>query len=96
VARIASHLGVAPEEFAAKYLVYDEEEGARRFKSQPCPFLGEDSRCTIYDVRPDDCRGYPFTDRHGFVFRSISHANNAVVCPGVFYIVEELKLRMKR
>ena len=32
-------------------------------KTTPCPFLGEDSKCTIYDVRPEKCRGYPFTDK---------------------------------
>ena len=25
---------------------------------QPCPFLGEDKRCSIYEVRPTVCRGY--------------------------------------
>lgn len=25
---------------------------------QPCPFLGADKRCTIYNIRPAVCRGY--------------------------------------
>lgn len=24
-----------------------------------CPFLGEDKLCTVYDKRPDTCRGFP-------------------------------------
>ena len=28
-------------------------------KSTPCPFLGQDNRCTIYETRPIMCRSYP-------------------------------------
>ena len=62
--------------------------GPRRIhlgRERPCPFLGADSKCTIYDVRPEKCRGYPFTDKPDFAFSTITHANNAVVCPAVFY-----------
>jgi Fe-S-cluster containining protein len=26
-----------------------------------CPFLGEDRLCTVYEKRPDVCRGFPVT-----------------------------------
>lgn len=29
---------------------------------EPCPFLGEDNRCTIYDIRPITCRVYTCVD----------------------------------
>lgn len=29
---------------------------------EPCPFLGEDSRCKIYDIRPMTCRTYTCVD----------------------------------
>lgn len=96
ITRIAGHLGMTEEEFVAAYLERDEEESGYRIKSTPCPFLGDDNRCTIYDVRPEKCRGYPFTDKPDFVFMTITHANNAVVCPAVFYLVEQMKRRMKR
>jgi hypothetical protein len=47
-------------------------------------------------VRPEKCRGYPFTDKPDFPFMSITHTNNAVVCPAVFYLVEQMKKRMAR
>jgi Fe-S-cluster containining protein len=84
------------DEFIADYLERDEEEGCYRIKASPCPFLGADSKCTIYDVRPEKCRGYPFTDKPDFAFMSITHANNVVVCPAVFYIVEQMKRRLGR
>jgi Fe-S-cluster containining protein len=96
IARIARHLGMAPDEFIATYLERDEKEGGYLTKTTPCPFLGADNKCTIYDVRPEKCRGYPFTDKPDFPFKSITHANNAVVCPAVFYIVEQMKKRMGR
>ena len=57
---------------------------------------GDDNRCTIYDVRPAACREYPHTDKEGFTFRTMLHANNAKQCPAVFWIVEQLRLRAKR
>jgi Fe-S-cluster containining protein len=96
IPRIAAHLGMAADEFIASYLERDEEEGCFRIKTSPCPFLGEDSKCTIYVVRPEKCRGYPFTDKPDFSFMSITHANNAVVCPAVFYLVEQMKRRLGR
>jgi Fe-S-cluster containining protein len=96
VPRIASHLGMADEEFVAVYLERDEEQGRYRIKTTPCPFLGDDNLCTIYDVRPEKCQGYPFTDKPDFVFSTITHANNAVVCPAVFYLVEQMKKRLGR
>jgi Fe-S-cluster containining protein len=95
VPRIARHLGMAEPEFIATYLERDEE-GRYRIKATPCPFLGDDNRCTIYDVRPEKCRGYPFTDQPDFAFSTINHANNAVVCPAVFYLVEQMKRRLGR
>jgi Fe-S-cluster containining protein len=28
---------------------------------ESCPFLGEDRLCTVYEKRPDVCRGFPST-----------------------------------
>jgi Fe-S-cluster containining protein len=94
IARIAAHLGMTGDEFIAAYLERDEKEGRYRTKTTPCPFLGEDRKCTIYDVRPEKCEGYPFTDKPDFAFSTLSHSNIAVVCPAVFYLVEQMKRRL--
>jgi Fe-S-cluster containining protein len=96
ISRIAGHLGMARDEFIATYLERDRVEGCYRTKTTPCPLLGDDGKCTIYDIRPEKCQGYPFTDQGDFVFSTINHANNAVVCPAVFYVVEQMKLRRNR
>lgn len=95
IARITEHLGMAPEEFVAAYLDKDEKENRYRIRTVPCPFLGEDNKCKIYDVRPGACKGYPYTEKD-FLRRTIYHTSNAVICPAVFYIVEQMKKRMRR
>jgi Fe-S-cluster containining protein len=95
IARIAAHLSTTVEDFIAAYLENDAE-GRYRIKASPCPFLGDDNLCAIYEVRPEKCRGYPFTDKPDFVFMTITHANNAVACPAVFYLVEQMKRRLRR
>lgn len=90
--RIADHLGMTVQDFTERYLETDEREGFHKIRQQPCPFLGDD-RCTIYDVRPACCREFPHTDKEGFTFRTISHSQNALRCPAVFWIVEGMRNR---
>ena len=88
--RIAQHLNMTTDAFLETYLATDEE-GDHKFRQQPCPFLGADDRCGAYNVRPTDCRGYPFTDKEGFTFRAMGHASRALTCPAVFWIVEQMR-----
>ena len=97
IERIAKHLDMPVQEFAERYLEPDEKEAPLlEMRQQPCPFLGDDNRCTVYDVRPAACREYPHTDKEDFTFRTMLHANNAKQCPAVFWIVEQLRLRSRR
>jgi hypothetical protein len=66
ICRIAGHLGLTREAFVAVYLEVDSGEGGYRMKAMPCPFLGQDGRCTVYEVRPQACREFPHTDKEGF------------------------------
>jgi Fe-S-cluster containining protein len=93
VKRIAGHLDIEIDEFIQTYLEHNDEDGPYEVRGKPCSFLGEDGHCNIYDVRPSVCREYPHTDKDGFTFRTMSVANNALVCPAVFWIVEEMKKR---
>ena len=91
IERIAEHLKMETVEFIETYLEADEEDGPYRSRQKPCRFLGDDDRCSIYDVRPAVCREYPHTDKEGFTFRTMGVASNALVCPAVFWIVEQMK-----
>ncbi len=94
--RIAAHLGMEVPAFFEKYLERDELEGRLRMRQKPCPLLGDDNRCTVYEVRPRVCREYPHTDKEGFELRTYTHAANTRMCPAVFWIVEQIRLRASR
>jgi Fe-S-cluster containining protein len=93
IKRIAKHLNMGTAKFIETYLEAGEKKGSSKARQKPCPFLGEDNRCTIYAVRPTVCREYPHTDKQGFTHRTMGVANNALVCPAVFWIVEQMKRR---
>jgi uncharacterized protein len=90
VRRIAPSLRIKPSGFVGQYLVVDED-GDYVFRAMPCPFLGSDNYCSIYDVRPRACRDYPHTDRRR-VYQVMPLAlKNSAICPAVFEILERLK-----
>jgi uncharacterized protein len=90
ISRISKHLRLRPSEFTEKYLRIDEDKDYV-LQSVPCAFLGDDNRCSIYDVRPKACREFPHTDRvkqHQILNLT---QKNVAVCPAVYEIVEKLK-----
>lgn len=90
VKRLAKHLSIPPKTFIRKYLIEDIN-GDLIMNGVPCTFLNEDNTCQVYEVRPKACRSYPHTDEEGFGRRAKLNANNTVVCPAVFHIVNQLK-----
>ena len=88
--RIAKHFRIKPFEFIQQYLRIDEDRDYV-LKSVPCTFLGEDNYCSIYEVRPKACRGYPHTDRKKQHQLLNLTEKNIEVCPAVYDIVERLK-----
>ena len=90
IVRIAKHFRLKPQQFIETYLRKDEE-GDMVLREVPCPFLGADNYCSIYEVRPKACREYPHTDRKKFHQISALTLKNLAICPAAFNIVEELK-----
>ena len=89
VKRISKHLGMKESEFIDTYLNVDEE-GDFVVKSTPCPFLGTDNFCSIYEVRPSDCVRFPYTDEDVIIKRQKLTLKNASFCPIVFYVLDKL------
>jgi uncharacterized protein len=90
IERIAKSLKIKPSMFIERYLRIDEDNDYV-FKSLPCPFLGGDNHCAVYENRPKACREYPHTDRKNM--RQILNLTlkNTLVCPVVHEIFERLK-----
>jgi Fe-S-cluster containining protein len=94
VDRLASHLKMRPAEFTDQYLRTDED-GDLVFKSMPCPFLGDDNYCAVYEHRPKACREYPHTDRRKFHQLLDLSLKNAGICPAVEAIFERIDEQMR-
>ena len=90
VQRIATSMRIKPSVFVERYLVVDED-GDYIFRSMPCPFLGSDNYCSIYDVRPKACREYPHTDQRRVYQVMKLTLKNSAICPAVFEILERLR-----
>lgn len=94
IARISKHFNIKPQQFIETYLRVDEDNDYV-LQSIPCPFLGYDNCCSIYDVRPKACREFPHTDRKKFQQIANLTMQNVAICPAAFNIVEEMKKRIK-
>ncbi|NCI45961.1 YkgJ family cysteine cluster protein [Sediminibacterium soli] len=89
IKRIARFLGMKEGDFIETYLFLDQE-GDYVVKSKPCPFLGADNCCSIYEARPSDCHRFPYTDEDVLLKRPAITLKNAGFCPIVYYVLESL------
>jgi len=89
IKRISKHLGKKESDFIDTYLRVDDE-GDFVVKSTPCPFLGSDNRCSIYEVRPSDCARFPYTGEDVIIKRQALTLKNASFCPITYYVLERL------
>lgn len=89
IKRIAKRLRMKESAFIATYLRLDED-GDYVVTSHPCPFLGSDNYCSIYEDRPRDCARYPYTDEDVLLKQPALTLKNATVCPAVFHVMERL------
>lgn len=87
--RISKHLGMKEGTFIETYLNLDVD-GDYVVKSKPCPFLGADNKCDIYDVRPSDCQRFPYTDEDVLLKRPAITLKNSTFCPIVYHVLERL------
>ena len=89
IKRISKHLKMKEGAFIETYLQLDEE-GDYVVKSTPCPFLGSDNFCSIYEVRPSDCHRFPYTDEDVLLKRPAITLKNSSFCPAVYVVLERL------
>jgi Fe-S-cluster containining protein len=92
--RLAKELKMRPAIFAERYLKVDEDKDYV-FQQLPCPFLGSDHYCLVYDARPNACREYPHTQQRDQLQKLKITYENSLICPAVAKIVEEMKTKIK-
>lgn len=93
--RIAKHFRLSPAAFEQKYLRTDEDQD-KVLRQLPCPFLGSDNYCSIYDVRPKACREFPHTDRKKIYQINNLTIKNTLICPAAFDFVEKLQQNLNK
>lgn len=93
VKRISRHLGMTAAAFRAKWLKKDRE-GDWINKTEPCQFLDTVTNyCSIYEVRPKDCAGFPHhTKKHTSQYTHV-YKQNIEYCPATFKMVEKMMQR---
>ncbi|MBV9986320.1 MAG: YkgJ family cysteine cluster protein [Chitinophagaceae bacterium] len=91
IVRISAHLGMTPAAFKNKWLVLDDEGKDLINKKQPCQFLDmRDNKCSIYEVRPADCAGFPYLKKRKMTEYMHVHKQNIEFCPATFNMVERM------
>lgn len=89
IKRIAKFLRMKEGDFIETYLDLDTD-GDYVVKTKPCPFLGADNHCSIYEARPSDCHRFPYTDEDVIIKRPAITLKNSTFCPIVYYVLEHL------
>ena len=89
IKRISRHLKMRESDFIEKYLRVDED-GDFVANAKPCPFLGTDNYCSIYEQRPSDCHRFPYTNEDVIVKRKELTLKNSTFCPITYYVLEKL------
>ena len=96
IKRIAAFLGMRPKDFKAKWLYLDKRENDWMNKSRPCQFLNlKTNMCTIYEVRPVDCAGFPHLVKKPLTEYMHVHKQNIEYCPATMLFVEKLNAALK-
>jgi len=98
IKRISSHLGMTQGAFKEKWLEVDDDDQDKDWvnKNTPCQFLNlEDNKCSIYEVRPADCAGFPHFDKSNFGDYNHMYRQNLSFCPATFEFVKHLRKAVK-
>lgn len=89
IKRIAKRLKIKEGSLIETYLKLDEE-GDYVTRTSPCPFLGADNRCSIYEDRPSDCHRFPYTDEDVFIKRPRITLKNVTFCPIAYDVLKNI------
>jgi Fe-S-cluster containining protein len=90
IKRISAHLDMTEDAFKKKWLKKDRA-GDWINTRQPCQFLNlKDNKCSMYEVRPKDCSGFPHHTRRHMVDYMHVFKQNIEYCPATFRLVERM------
>lgn len=91
IMRAAKMLNMGKEQIIDNYLFFNGTENNYETKHKPCDFLMENGECRLGEVRPDNCKEYPYTNRPERLHSLYAVLDVITVCPVAFEIYERLK-----
>lgn len=95
ITRIAAHFKQTPTAFKEKWLYQERSTGDWMNRKQPCQFLDLSSnKCSIYEIRPDDCRKFPHHHKKPFTEWVHVYKQNVEYCPATYRLVEKMMERV--
>ena len=95
--RISAHVGMTEQAFFDKWLAKDPDNGDRVNRIQPCQFLDlKTNKCSIYEVRPEDCAKFPHFKRKPFAGFNHIHEQNIRYCPATLLFISKMKERIEK
>ena len=80
IERLSEKKKCSKHEFSSQFLHRNENQSYYFFKKKPCIFLDE-TRCSVYENRPDSCADYPHLISSGQKFRFGRTIEQAGICP---------------
>jgi Fe-S-cluster containining protein len=94
--RISAHFGMTVQDFKNKWLHKERGTGDWLNRSTPCQFLDlETNMCSIYEIRPLDCAGFPHFSGKKMVEYMHVHKQNVEFCPATYRMVEKMMEKFK-
>lgn len=102
IMRIAQYLGMTDDAFRKKWIKREEPEpdgtpGDLVNKKQPCQFLNlKDNKCSIYEVRPEDCATFPHFQTEKFDEQTEAYIQNLEYCPATYEFVKRIKKKIEQ
>lgn len=88
--RISAHFNQTPEAFKKQWLKKSNNDLVN--KTEPCQFLNlADNKCSIYEIRPEDCAGFPHLAKKKWTEYAHVHKQNIDYCPATFKMVEKIR-----
>ena len=91
IKRIAIHSEMSLAEVKEKWLYYDKKDKDWMNTKQPCQFLNlQTNMCSIYEVRPADCAGFPHLAKKKMTDYIHVHKQNIQYCPATYKMVEKM------
>jgi Fe-S-cluster containining protein len=96
IKRIAAHFNQTPQQFKDQWLKFDKKNNDWDNKTEPCQFLNlKDNKCSIYEIRPLDCSGFPHLPKKKMVEYMHVHKQNIEYCPATYKLVEKMMAAVK-